>query len=257
MIAVISDIHANYDALEAVLTEIDRLRPDRVICLGDIVGYGPEPAACVDAVRERCEVTVCGNHDYAVIYGANDFSPPARASIERHRRSLMPRVQAGDLDRERQERWEFLKTLPYRHVHDSWLFVHAAPRNPVVEYLRKVDVMLDMTQKIAENFRQMDWLCFIGHTHQPGIILPEMKFLAPEELEDGIYRPEHHSKAIINVGSVGQPRDGDWRACFVTVQDDGLVRYHRVAYDLDRAVARMAESPYGDPALAERLRRAR
>ena len=256
MIAVISDIHANYDALEAVLAEIDRLGAEQIICLGDIVGYGPEPAPCVEAVRERCDVALCGNHDYAVIYGANDFSAPARASLARHRRSLMPRLQAGDLDKDRQERWDFLKGLPYRHVRESWLFVHAAPRNPVVEYLRKIDVMLDMTQKVAENFRQMDWLCFIGHTHQPGIILPEMKFLSPEDV-DGSYHPEAHHKAIINVGSVGQPRDGDWRACFATLEIDGTVTYHRVAYDLEQAVSKMRESPNGDPALAERLRRAR
>lgn len=256
MIAVISDIHANYDALEAVLAELDRLGPEQIICLGDIIGYGPEPAACVDAVRSRCDVALCGNHDAAVIYGASDFSTQARASLARHRRNLMPRVQPGPLDKERHERWEFLKRLPYRHVRDDWLFVHAAPRNPVVEYLRKMDVLLGMTRKLAENFQQVDWLCFIGHTHQPGVIMPEMQFLTPEEL-GGVYRPEPHHKAIINVGSVGQPRDGDWRACFVTVEDDGHVRYHRVAYDLEMAVAKMRESPNGDPTLAERLRRGR
>lgn len=256
MIAVISDIHGNLDALQAVLAEIESLNAEEVICLGDMVGYGPEPVACVDAVRSRCSVTVCGNHDFAVIYGANDFSTQARESLERHRRALMPRPHAGSLDAERVERWEFLKSLPYRHVLNDWLFVHAAPRNPVIEYIRKMDVLLGMADKVGENFRQVDWLCFIGHTHQPGIILPEMKFLTPEDV-GGLYRPEPHHKAIINVGSVGQPRDGDWRACFVTVEGDGTVRYHRVEYDLDMAVSRMRSVSKADTKLADRLRRAR
>jgi len=254
MIAVISDIHANYDALQAVFEKMEGLKPHGIICLGDIVGYGAEPAACVDTVRERCAVTLCGNHDFGLIYGANDFSAFARASIERHRRMMMPRP-AGDADRDR-ERWSFLKDLPYRHVRGDWLFVHAAPRNPVMEYLRKVDVLMGLSQKINENLRQMDWLCFIGHTHQPGIITRDMKFYEPEEIGN-TFLPKPHEKAIINVGSVGQPRDGDWRACFVTVEEDGLVRYHRVKYDVEKAAAKMAAAASIEDPLADRLRRGR
>jgi diadenosine tetraphosphatase ApaH/serine/threonine PP2A family protein phosphatase len=256
MIAVISDIHANYDALEAVCEELDRLKPEAVICLGDIVGYGPQPEECVDLVRERCIVTLCGNHDFALIYGANDFSAQARAAIERHRQMMMPRPHAGELDKTRHERWEFLKSLPYRHVQGDALFVHAAPRNPVIEYLRKMDVLLGMTDKVAENLKQVDWLCFIGHTHQPGVITRDMKFLEVADF-NGAYRPEPHHKAIINVGSVGQPRDGDWRACFVTIEDDGVVRYHRVAYDVDAAARKLVEVAAVDETLADRLRKGR
>ncbi|MCK4376084.1 MAG: metallophosphoesterase, partial [Candidatus Brocadiae bacterium] len=170
MIAIISDIHANYDALEAVAEAIEALKPDAVICLGDIVGYGPDPVACIDEVRARCEVALCGNHDFAVIYGANDFSSPAQTSLERHRRTIMPRLGHNSADKERQERWDFLKNLPYRHVRGDWLFVHGSPRNPIIEYLRRIDVLLGMSDKVSENFEQVDWLCFVGHTHQPGVI---------------------------------------------------------------------------------------
>lgn len=260
MIAIISDIHANYDALTAVFEHIEELQPEAVICLGDIVGYGAEPVACVDAVRSRCQVTLCGNHDFALIYGADGFSALAQASIERHRRMMMPRPGAAvdSAAEPYKERWDYLKHLPYRHVLDHQLFVHASPRNPVVEYLRKVDVLLGMTDKIAQNFRQVDWLAFIGHTHQPGVITRDMKFLEPDEI-DGAFHPQPHQKAIINVGSVGQPRDGDWRACFATFDDDGVVRYHRVEYDVDNAACKMAAASLTgvDDSLADRLRRGR
>jgi diadenosine tetraphosphatase ApaH/serine/threonine PP2A family protein phosphatase len=169
---------------------------------------------------------------------------------------MMPRPHAGELDKTRHERWEFLKSLPYRHVQGDALFVHAAPRNPVIEYLRKMDVLLGMTDKVAENLKQVDWLCFIGHTHQPGVITRDMKFLEVADF-NGAYRPEPHHKAIINVGSVGQPRDGDWRACFVTIEDDGVVRYHRVAYDVDAAARKLVEVAAVDETLADRLRKGR
>jgi diadenosine tetraphosphatase ApaH/serine/threonine PP2A family protein phosphatase len=253
MIAVISDIHANYDALQAVMAEIDRLHVKDIICLGDLVGYGPEPVRCVDEVRTRCQVTLCGNHDFGLIYGAEDFNPVARSTIEYHRQLVMPRAASGGPQKERQERWQFLKALPFRHTRDDRLFVHASPRNPVVEYLRKIDVLLGLRQKLGENFEEVDWLCFIGHTHRPGVITQDMKFLVPEEL-DGVFRPERRKKAIINVGSVGQPRDGDWRACFVTVDDDGVVQYRRVEYDVDAVVEKVAAAPGIDRSLAERLR---
>ncbi len=254
MIAVISDIHADSDALEAVLERLDSLGVESIVCLGDMMGYGPEPVPCMDAVRSRCDVTVCGNHDFAVIYGANDFSSPAQTSLERHRRSILPRPGVPGDDQERMERWEFLKGLPYRYVRGDWLFVHGSPRNPVIEYLRRMDVRLGMREKFAENFALIEWLAFVGHTHQPGVVTPDMKFLVPQDL-DGVYVPQRHHKAIINVGSVGQPRDGDWRACFVTVDDDGTVRYHRVEYDVDRAASKVAEAGGIGGALAERLRR--
>jgi len=253
MIAIISDIHANFDALRAVLDEIDRLKPDSIICLGDIVGYGPQPRACVDEVRKRCDVTLCGNHDFALIYGAEDFNPVARASIEYHRHLLMPRPDSGASQQERQDRWQFIKDLPFRHVRDEQMFVHASPRNPVSEYLRKIDVLLGLRKKLGENFKEVDWLCFIGHTHRPGIITQDLRFYEPDEV-DGVFVPERHKKAIINVGSVGQPRDGDWRPCFVTVHEDGVVHYHRVEYDVEAVVEKVAAAPGIDHSMADRLR---
>jgi len=146
--------------------------------------------------------------------------------------------------------------MPYRHVRGEFLFVHGAPRNPVTEYLRKIDVLLGMNKKLTENFQQVDWLCFIGHTHRPGVITPDMRFLEPGEMR-GVFEPKPRQKAIINVGSVGQPRDGDWRACFVTFEEGGRVRFHRVEYDIDSVVAKIRATGSIDDSLADRLRRGR
>jgi diadenosine tetraphosphatase ApaH/serine/threonine PP2A family protein phosphatase len=252
MLAVISDIHANFEALRAVFEELDRLEVATVICLGDLVGYGPDPVQCVDAVRERCEVTLCGNHDFALVYGADDFNPVARGSLDFHRRLLMPRFDRPSPAA--RARWEFLKNLPKRYVREELLFVHASPRNPVAEYLRKIDVLLAMTQKLNENFAQVDWLCFIGHTHRAGVITQDLKFLEPADV-GGTFRAQPHQKAIINPGSVGQPRDRDARASFLTLSEEGEVCFRRVAYNVQAVAAKMAKMPDMDPSLADRLRR--
>jgi len=253
LIAVISDIHANYEALSAVLEQIDRLGPEMIICLGDIVGYGPDPVRCIDAVRQCCQVVLCGNHDDALVRGAGGFNSLARASLEWHRRLVMPRPDSTKPQAERLQRWEFLKRLRFRYARGRMLFVHASPRNPLGEYLRRLDVLLGMGEKFRANFEEIDWLCFGGHTHKAGVITEDLKFIKPEEL-DGVFRPDPQKKALVNVGSVGQPRDGDWRACFVTVEDDGTVRYHRVEYDVEATVAKMASAPGLNHALDGRLR---
>jgi diadenosine tetraphosphatase ApaH/serine/threonine PP2A family protein phosphatase len=252
MLAVISDIHANYEALSAVFEELKRLEVETVICLGDLVGYGPQPVECVDAVRERCEVTLCGNHDFALVYGADDFNPVARSSLDYHRRLLMPRFDRPSP--KARERWEFMKNLPKRHVRGEMLFVHASPRNPVCEYLRKIDVLLGMSEKLNENFAQVDWLCFVGHTHRAGVITQDLKFLEPDDV-GGTFRAQPHQKAIINPGSVGQPRDRDSRAAFITLTEEGEITFRRVAYDVKAVAAKMAAMPEMDPSLAERLRK--
>jgi len=253
MFAVFSDVHANYEALEAVLNEIRRLGPDRVICLGDIVGYGPDPEKCIDAVRRASHAAVCGNHDYALIYGARGFNRIAGQSINYHRQRLMSRSDSSRQDDDRKARWEFLKGLPHRHEEGGFLFVHGSPRNPTTEYLRAIDVQWKLDRKIESNFGYVDWLCFVGHTHQAGVITDEMGYFPPADL-DNVFRPQPHQRAIINVGSVGQPRDGDARACFVTVEEDGTTHFHRVEYDLEETISKISGSGAIDMSCAERLR---
>ncbi len=252
MIGVFSDVHANREALSEVLEALLGLNPDKLICLGDIVGYGPDPEWCVDAVQGACDVVLCGNHDSALIYGASEFSAAAEWALNYHRGLLMPRTDPPGSVPQRQRRWEFLKGLPARYAEDELLFVHGSPRNPTSEYLREADVRLGLIRKLTENFELLNWLGFVGHTHRPGVITGEFMFLKPEDLGD-VYRAEPGKKAIINVGSVGQPRDGDPRATFVTIEGPE-VRYHRVPYDVEKTVRKIEDSGGLDPEMAERLR---
>lgn len=252
MLAVISDIHANRQALAAVMEEMLGLGADAIICLGDVVGYGAEPEWCVDGVRGCCDAVLCGNHEAGLVYGTQDFSTIAERAIKYHRHLLMPRAQE-DGDGVKRHRWDFLKGLPHRYVDEQGrLYIHAAPRNPTNEYLREQDVKLGMEKKFRQNFDLVESVCFIGHTHRPGVITEDLQFIHPPEDESAL-RIEEGRKFIVNVGSVGQPRDGDPRACFVTV-DGPEVRFRRVAYDVEGAAMRIEQSGMIHPDLADRLR---
>ncbi|MFP4026526.1 MAG: metallophosphoesterase family protein [Candidatus Brocadiia bacterium] len=254
MIAIISDIHANREALTVVLAEILALNPEKVICLGDIVGYGAEPAWCIDAIRSSCEVVICGNHDSALIYGSENFSDEAAKSVKYHRSILSPapRTEGGNENNTERQRWDFLKGLSHRYVEEDNLFVHASPRNPVNEYLRERDCRLQLNTKLSENFNRIEKVAFVGHTHKAGIINSNFEFIRPDALSLP-YWPAEEKKAIINVGSVGQPRDGDPRACYVTLQAEGI-RYHRVEYDVEKASTKIRQNEHLSDHTADRLK---
>ena len=252
MLAILSDIHANREALAAVLSQLRRLKPDKIICLGDIVGYGPDPEWCVDTVLRVCNVVLCGNHDFALVHGADTFTDAAQAALDYHRQLLMPRWNESPDEGGRQRRWNALKLLRHRHTEDSLLFVHASPRNPLNEYLREREVRWGAARKLNENFSLMDWLAFVGHTHRAGVITSAPEFLSPPQI-DHLYRAMPGRKAIINVGSVGQPRDGDPRAAFVTLQGPE-VRFHRAPYDVETTIRKIEADGILDFELAERLR---
>lgn len=246
--AIISDIHANLEALEAVLADIDTQGIERIICLGDIVGYGADPEACIDLVAQRCSVVLCGNHDYAVLYGARDFNPVAEEAVLYHQEVLVPRVGAPE---ERMKRWEFMRGLQARHEDEDFLYLHGSPRNPIHEYLLESDVRWGLERKIREAFDRVEHICFIGHTHRPGIITEDIEFITPESLEESRY-VFTEAKAIINVGSVGQPRDRDQRACYVVVDAEGCT-YRRTEYDLELTQTKINTCGRLDVSLSDRL----
>ncbi len=256
MHAIISDIHGNLPALEAVLADIDEKGLKRIICLGDAVGYGPSPVECVDLIRERCEIVICGNHDVAVLTQAFGFNKYARDAIDWTRGELKP--SAVSLPRKR-ERWEFMKNLPDRYQEGRALYVHGSPRDPVMEYTEAADTQdlgFGPSEKIRDIFAHVEWLCFIGHTHHPGVFTGDFKHIHPSKLDGGGYKvpdDDKDSKTIVNVGSVGQPRDHDPRACYVTLDGDE-VQYHRVEYDLERVIAGIAEIELIDERMGLRLK---
>jgi diadenosine tetraphosphatase ApaH/serine/threonine PP2A family protein phosphatase len=213
--AVISDIHGNAEALKTVLADIDRRGIERVICLGDIVGYGPDPLECVDLVRQRCQWSLMGNHDFGVLYEPTNFNPGAESA------AFWTREQFA---RERDEklladRYEFLGKLKVRIVDTPpgfpipILAVHGSPRRPINEYIFPDDA-INAPDKMESIFEKVEHVCIVGHTHVPGVFTDEPDFYPPSELGEGGYKFRQGEKAVINVGSVGQPRDGDPRAAY-------------------------------------------
>ncbi|HYF50415.1 MAG TPA: metallophosphoesterase family protein [Planctomycetota bacterium] len=212
--AVISDIHGNLVALEAVLADIQTQKVDQIVCLGDICGYGPQPVECINRVRETCAWSLRGNHDEALFNDPIDFGKNALTAIMWQRTIMQPKPGSpADVV----ERWNWLKNLPTEHSEKDVLFVHASPRDPLYEYVLREDFDdqgFGPTQKAKDIFSAMEWLCFCGHSHRPGVVAEDYKWILPAEIERS-YIIKRGFKTIVNIGSVGQPRDGISDACYV------------------------------------------
>jgi len=247
-LAVISDIHANLEALQAVLAQIDKRAIKQIFCLGDVLGYGPDPRECLDLIIDRCQMTLCGNHDQAVMYEPYNFNVGAERANYWTRQLL-----EDDSDKARRNRrWAFLGRLPVQHVANGALYVHGSPRRPVNEYLFPEDIYTN-PHKILANFERMEQkLCFVGHTHVPGVFVDEPYFDPPDELPDARRYSLGRDRAIINVGSVGQPRDHDTRASFVVLTAE-VVEFVRVEYDIEKTVRKIHDIPELDDFLGSRL----
>jgi predicted phosphodiesterase len=206
-LAIISDIHANLEALTAVLQRIDRERIDEIVCLGDIVGYGPDPGACIDLVRARCSTVVLGNHDEWAI-----TPPPYETVPEAIWQSIVwtaPRIS--------EDHRAYLSTLPLVAHGENLMYVHSAPGHP-----HRWDYIVDEAGAARNFIAVQGGVCFVGHSHIPGIYPSEDHVMAAK-------------RCIVNVGSVGQPRDHDISACFA-IHDtarigEGCTLIARVPYD--------------------------
>ncbi len=245
MKAIISDIHSNLEALQAVLQDIGRQSVSEIYCLGDVVGYGPNPRECVDLVMQ-CRVVLLGNHDQGAMFDPEGFNPPAERAIFWTRSQLESTTEPKE-DRER--RWEFLSERPRTHKENGFLFVHGSARNPLNEYVFPEDVYNQ--RKMERIFSLVDRYCFQGHTHVPGIFTENLEFLSPDQIEYN-YRLDGR-KTLCNVGSVGQPRDGDWRACYILLDND-TIRYRRVEYDIESTIRKIYAVPELENFLGDRLR---
>jgi diadenosine tetraphosphatase ApaH/serine/threonine PP2A family protein phosphatase len=246
MKALISNVHSNHEALLAVLADIARHPVEAIYCLGDVIGYGPDPRECLDLVMKKCPIVLMGNHDQAVLFDPMNFNPVAERATMWTRSQLdrpVPSRAAADA------RWEFLAERPMKHKDGDLLFVHGSPRNPLNEYIFPEDIYAE--GKMRSIFAQVPRYMFQGHTHVPGIFTEALEFYSPDEIDyefklDG-------RKLLCNVGSVGQPRDGDWRACYVLL-DGTTIRFRRVEYDVETTVGKIREIEALDDFLAERLR---
>jgi diadenosine tetraphosphatase ApaH/serine/threonine PP2A family protein phosphatase len=276
--AVISDIHGNAEALRTVLAEIDRRAIDRIICLGDIVGYGPDPLECVDLVRRRCVWSLMGNHDFGVLYEPTNFNPGAETAAYWTREQFDKEPD----DALRAERYDFLHSLRVRVVETPpgiafpVLAVHGSPRRPINEYIFPDDAM-GAPEKMQSIFDKVEKLCIVGHTHVPGVFTDEPDFYPPSELGESCYGIQADEKAVVNVGSVGQPRDLDPRASFAILYGPGegpharaagptgpnspagapgslgAIEFVRVPYNVDVTASKIRSIPQLSDWLGERL----
>ena len=245
--AIISDIHGNLEALTAVLEDARQQGVEQIICLGDIVGYGPNPCECIDLVLDA-SICVLGNHDQGALFDPEGFSSGAERAVFWTRRQL----ENSDHAEENAKRWRFLSELPRTHREDDILFVHGSARNPLHEYVFPEDV--HNPQKLERIFGIIPRFCFQGHTHVPGVFVEGGHFLSPEQLQMQYgFGP---NKLMINVGSVGQPRDGDPRSCYVILQGNDL-EFRRVDYPREETIAKILPNPDLDDFLGLRLREGR
>jgi predicted phosphodiesterase len=242
--AILSDIHGNLEALQSVLADIKQQECEQIVCLGDIIGYGPDPQACLDIVA-GFDACILGNHDLAALFDPEGFSNAAEQAIlwTRHQ------MESGDTPENCFRRLEFLAHLPRTRREGPVMFVHGSVRNPINEYVFPEDVY--NRRKMEKLFSMIQRTCFQGHTHVPGVFTSEMKFLRPDEIS---YRHRlTDDKVMVNVGSVGQPRDGDWRSCYVILEEPN-VTFRRVEYDVDKTAQRIYDIPELDRFLGDRLK---
>ncbi|MPW39358.1 YfcE family phosphodiesterase [Thermococcus sp. 101 C5] len=216
LIALVSDIHSNLEALKAVWREVKKA--DVIFCMGDLVGYGANPNEVVEFFRKEMEkreiLCVRGNHDNAVAFGVTwGFNPYAREAIKWHERVMSI------------ENIEFLRKLPVRQLFktekEDFLIIHGSPRAPLEEYLFPWLPDSEFVE-VLKYFREKNLV--VGHTHM-------------QMLKD------IQGRRIINPGGVGQPRDGDWRAAYALIDtESGEIIFERAEYDVDAAARKIVEA---------------
>jgi predicted phosphodiesterase len=246
--AIISDVHSNLEAIQAVLDDIQQQGVSEIICLGDVVGYGPNPCECVDLIMRRTTTCILGNHDQGALFDPEGFSSGAERAIFWTRTQL---EAAGDTP-ENRARWMFLCELPRHHHLPPFSFVHGSIRNSLNEYVFPEDIY--NTTKMERLFSMIHRYCFQGHTHVPGVFTEGGRFYRPGDI--GHEYQFGNEKLMVNVGSVGQPRDGNRQASYVILTDEGI-RFRRVPYPCEETAKKIYAIGELDSFLGDRLREGR
>lgn len=234
--AIFSDIHSNVEAFEAVISALKTERIDEYICGGDIVGYGAEPGRCIEMAKEISDNVICGNHDLGASgsFDISSFTPSAREAV------LWTAGQLKDSDN------DYFGALKYVYEDSRIAVVHGSLDEPEEFYyiLRARDAV--------KTFDLMKTrICFVGHTHAPAIFRKSGKDVSV--LREKNTNMENKDLYIVNVGSVGQPRDGDPRACYAVFDaDKKYVEIKRAPYDIEKAQRKIRAAGL-PPLLADRL----
>lgn len=226
--AIIADIHANMPAFTAVLNDARQHGGfEELWCLGDVVGYGPDPGECISLLKEYKHLCVAGNHDWAAIgkIDTNDFNHDAAAAAHWTAKQLSPS------DR------EYLESLPLTIEHGDFTLAHGSPSDPIWEYIFSTGIARENLDHFKTRY------CLVGHTHVPAIFRDENGVCSASELAPDIKLVLGKDRLIINPGGVGQPRDGDPRASYAIYDSETkTVRLFRVSYDIKATQKKMAEN---------------
>ena len=221
--AILADIHANLAAFKAVLQDItERGAVQEIWCLGDIVGYGPDPSACIALLRQQPHICVAGNHDWAAIgkLDISEFNPYAAEAC----RWTGEQLDSTDV--------QYLEGLPLTITRGDFTIVHGSPREPIWEYVVS-------TWSAADNFRCFDTrYCLVGHSHVPAVFEEIDETCKSKETPPTLRLGEN--RLIINPGGVGQPRDGDPRAAYAIYdEEENVINHYRISYDIEETQERM------------------
>jgi diadenosine tetraphosphatase ApaH/serine/threonine PP2A family protein phosphatase len=235
---LISDIHGNLEALQAVLSFVENLQPHQLYCLGDVVGYGADPQECLTLLQDEANLILAGNHDLAVagVIPTDDFNPMAQSAVDWTRNAV------------NEEDVTALSNLPLVYIDGDYCFTHASPIEPMkFHYVRTLEDVAEVLSSIGQRF------CFVGHTHLPVLVRMEEKTGRMEVVRKTRITIEEGCRYFVNVGSIGQPRDSNPDACMVILdEEDNTLEFLRVPYDISACQSKILSE--GLPSyLAERL----
>jgi predicted phosphodiesterase len=240
--AIVSDLHSNVEAFNAALDHIAGLNVDKIYCLGDIVGYGPDPIDMINMVKTRVDACILGNHDEAILKEPKYFNRIPYEAI------MWTKVQ---LSFGCEDSLDFLKNLPEILHIEGMVLTHGLLDNNMC-YVDNTDDLMVIFEGMEEN----DFICFGGHSHFPSVWALEGEQIYPIEILPGeqVSIGENIDKMWVNVGSVGQPRDGDNRLSYM-IWDTELksIEYHRVEYPFKKTMSKIRKVPELDNYLSERL----
>jgi predicted phosphodiesterase len=243
--AIVSDVHSNIEALEAVLDDIHENECEEIVCLGDLLGYGPSPRQVLKIAMDLFEFTLLCNHEEGILYQPVGFNWKAEASAWWTKDQLKsPHYPAH----ENRKFWGYLEQMPRFATHGDVLYVHASPIDPTREYV--MPEACYNPEFMTQIFKKIKRVAFGGHTHLPGIFFENRPFLQQNRIE-GPY-PVVKGKFFVNVGSVGQPRDGDTRSCYV-IFDGKTVLFRRVEYNYRKTARKIRRIKRLPNALGMRL----
>jgi diadenosine tetraphosphatase ApaH/serine/threonine PP2A family protein phosphatase len=251
MIAIVSDIHSNIEALTAVLEKCEELGVTEIRCLGDVIGYGPDPLLVSQIAMERFSVSLRGNHEEALVTGRHRFNPYAAKAIDWTRSQLSSNAITKAFGGNRANAMQWHEERKPFELIDNTLMVHGSIYDPVHDYVDEPENPVEaeqMIETLENDFTGFD-ICFAGHNHTP-FLATQVGTLFPHDAHNSFVIPKGH-KAYVCVGSVGQPRDRDNRASFATL-DGERITFHRVPYDFRSTMRKISDAGLHE-FLAERL----